>query len=359
MYQAEDLAFHPYFASMLEQHPLASMLDSLTGALSRASVQGFIRALIDRGEAFTLGMVDLDSFKAVNDNYGHSTGDRVLITVASGLARYLDGRGVVGRFGGDEFIIVALIGNDYDRVHDFYAEMYSQGLTENSRAVFRRNVIDGQRKIFVSATVGSACFPKDAGDYDTLFSLVDKALYRGKFKGRNCYIIYVAEKHAHLEIPKLAHHRLFDTFMLMANGFDSETDLRDRLFRAFDGMRQHINLQFLFRVFPDGTIMDVEKNEICGTCEDLSPLTAEDGSFACSSRRDVLAYPRLLALMERYAVHSVLILTIGRREARSGFLVLSPEPHTQHIWQDEEFAAGFVLVRMLWDFLQHAEEGSR
>ena len=213
MYEAADLSIYPFFNELLKATPLPAMLDSLTGVLARPYMIDFIHHLIEEKVEFTAAMIDLDNFKSFNDHYGHSVGDRVLSTVADKLIHFVGSSGLVGRFGGDEFLIVAFIGNDYERIHDFYETMYNDRVTGRSSNVFRQDIRIDHLKLFISATLGSASFPKDAEDFETLFSLMDKTLYRGKFKGRNCYIIYVPEKHAHLEIPKMAPHSLYDIFV--------------------------------------------------------------------------------------------------------------------------------------------------
>jgi GGDEF domain-containing protein len=72
---------------------------------------------------------------------------------------------------------------DYDGVHAFLDNVYGKG------GVFRQIVSVLGKKIFSTATVGCAIYPKDADSYADLFALVDKTLYRGKSKGRNCFII--------------------------------------------------------------------------------------------------------------------------------------------------------------------------
>ncbi len=348
MYQTGDLVSYPYFERILQDTPLSHVLDSLTGVISREYMLGLVHDLIDAGKEFTLAMIDLDNFKSYNDHYGHATGDHVLSLVADMLTAYVGGRGLVGRFGGDEFLVLAMIGNEYQAVHDFYERMYTQGNNYSMDAVFRRDIQVDHKKLFISATIGSASFPKDAPDYETLFQLIDKTLYRGKSKGRNCYIIYLPEKHAGLDIPKLARHSLYDTFLAMASGFDNGDSLPDRLYHAYQVMRKDFRFHFLLYLDASHQMYDVEKQKTVGTCEDLSPLIS-DGCYACSSLGDLEDYPRLRALTETYDISSLLILPIGPLEKGLGFVVLSPEPHTLHIWQDEEFAAGFFLARLLWE----------
>ena len=347
MYQQEELTVYPYFQQVLQDNPLSSVLDSLTGVVSRGFILGFLRDLIRRGVEFTVGMIDLDNFKAYNDNYGHAVGDRVLSAIGRDLRLFVASSGLVGRFGGDEFLIVAFIGNDYQHVHNFFEGMFNQSSVFAQDCVFRRFVYIDQRKLFVSATAGSACFPKDAQDFDGLFSLVDKTLYRGKSKGRNCYIIYVPEKHDHLEIPRLARKSLYHTLAEMAAGFDREGDLRQKMQGAFVPMRRNMRFHYLFHVDQDHRVVDVESGQSAGQCEDLSGIMS-DGFFACSQREELMSFcPRLSDVLDGYGLYSALIMPVSRSRGQKEYILLCPEPLTLHIWQDEEYAAGYFLTRLI------------
>ena len=100
--------------------------------------------------------------------------------------------------------------------------------------VLRKNICLGDCKPFVTGTLGSAVFPKYAQDYMSLFSLVDKALYRGKTKGRNCYIIYVEEKHKDISMQELAGRGIYTIFHDLSCKFDSRSELSDKVKAMLD-----------------------------------------------------------------------------------------------------------------------------
>jgi GGDEF domain-containing protein len=112
------LVSHLDAASQLLQESAVS--DPLTGVANR---RGFFTALdaMDGTRDLAVGMIDVDDFKAINDRFGHSTGDTALCMVAAWLEELIGERGTVGRLGGDEFAYVAVI--DPDRPsparHDF------------------------------------------------------------------------------------------------------------------------------------------------------------------------------------------------------------------------------------------------
>lgn len=183
--------------------------------------------------------------------------------------------------------------------------------------------------------------------FEGLFSLIDTALYRGKSKGRNCFIIDVAEKHAHLEIPQMADKSLYDTFVLMGDGFDRGSDLLSRLQNAFSPIQDNLRLQRLFYLNPDGRLVDTETSRSLGPVErSLAPV--QKRLYPTDTLRELDEYaPRLSAVLQSLGYGSVLIASLGSPDAPRGYLLFCPEPHTMHLWQDRERAAAYLLVRML------------
>lgn len=170
---------------------LTNRLDYLTNVLNRQTVFDYVNYLIDNNVPFTICVSDIDNFKNINDTYGHLVGDKILKGVAYLFEKCISGKGVVGRFGGDEFIFVLENITEYDDVWK---------ICHNINMELTKFCISSTGNIFISATTGVSRFPKDAKGVDDLFNTADKALYRGKKKGRNCFIIYLPEKHQNIEI---------------------------------------------------------------------------------------------------------------------------------------------------------------
>jgi len=151
--------------------------DALTQVLSRrALIERIDAALPGAAEApLALFFVDLDGFKEVNDTLGHREGDRLLAAVAAALQGALRAEDCVGRFGGDEFIVLARV---HDRsgahalaVHLLQAVQLCNAGIEGSQAV--------------SASIGYALAPADADQTRQLIQRADEAMYRAKRQGRN------------------------------------------------------------------------------------------------------------------------------------------------------------------------------
>lgn len=348
MYSAEYLSRFPFFRDAMQNASLAVMHDSLTGVIARPYILRFIQSLIGDQTPFSMIIVDLDNFKSINDNYGHRTGDAMLSNVSADLTRFVGEDGVVGRFGGDEFLIVYFGCTDYDGVHDFLDLMYAQG------GVFRKNVVVGGRNIFSTATVGCAIYPKDADSFDALFALSDKTLYRGKSKGRNCFIIYVPAKHAHLEIPKLAQRSLYDAFARMAAGFDAGHDIAEKLSLAFRPVQDYLRMQSLFIIDRENRLLDL-KGGVLGEVEAPAALM-HNGLFASHTLDEPAQHcPELTRMLQELCFDSAMFVQVARPGREFGYLVFCPEIRTMHIWQESECAAGFFLARMLAVYLEQQE----
>lgn len=159
--------------------------DSLTKLLTRDEIVNKAKEFIENKINFLLMIVDIDNFKAFNDDFGHMFGDIVLVETAASLKKYLKNNGTIGRIGGDEFMIIIEHNDNYDEIHK---------LCTNVRAAIANISNHNIKQVKITATVGCAHYPKDADNYELLFNKADTALLRGKNKGRNCFIIFDENK---------------------------------------------------------------------------------------------------------------------------------------------------------------------
>lgn len=173
------------FAVTIQDDSRSDYLDPLTRSYSKTFIIEKVREAIDSNRQFSMMIVDIDNFKLFNDTYGHMFGDIVLVEAVASISSVLKNNGHIARIGGDEFLIIYYGDNDYDNVHHA-CKTIRDSITELSS----NNVKQAE----ITATMGCTSFPKDGTDYETLFKKADKALYRGKKKGRNCFIIYSEEK---------------------------------------------------------------------------------------------------------------------------------------------------------------------
>lgn len=349
MYTREQLSKYPYFQEVFKSKDISHVVDSLTGLVSRRYMVEFIQDLTERQVPFTLALLDLDNFKFINDTYGHRTGDGVLAGVAGDLERYLEDYGVAGRFGGDELLIVNFRDRGYDEIKAFFTGLYSD------YNVLRKNIILDDCEPFITGTIGSAAFPKDAPDYATLFTLVDKALYRGKTKGRNCYIIYVEEKHKNISMHELAGRGMYAIFHDLSSRFDSHAALPDRLKAMLEVLSDDMRISDLYCVGRGGCFRSVSTGASLGQVQDLEMLVRNDLYTTNEIHRIEARSPGLYELCRAREFETLLIIRIGIQAETFGYLVCA-EPRNRRLWQTDEQAILFFIARMLAVYMQASGE---
>lgn len=154
--------------------------DSLTGALNRGNVEmllekGFHQAVQQR-QSFSVLFIDLDNFKRVNDDYGHATGDECLIAVAQRISQTLDTSHALGRYGGEEFVVLL----------PQIGEPTARQLAERIRVVVSAEaVVAGEHRLNVTASIGGASRQPGELTPRMLLERADQALYQAKRSGRN------------------------------------------------------------------------------------------------------------------------------------------------------------------------------
>jgi len=160
-----------------EEMEYQSITDCLTGLKTRRYFLESIEAEWSRasrsGRAFSVVLIDLDKFKAVNDNLGHLEGDLVLARVGRILEQKCRHSNVVARYGGDEFIVL-MPETSLDQ---------AQKLSERLRSALASDALLSQRK--VTGSCGIASFPGHGATIEELIREADQAMYRSKTAGGN------------------------------------------------------------------------------------------------------------------------------------------------------------------------------
>lgn len=154
--------------------------DPLTALANRRGLHLAMTAALagaHQGHMVAVYMIDLDGFKAINDEFGHDVGDALLVAVARRLEGQVRKNDVVARLGGDEFVVMV---REPGRIHK--AHMRGVQLLEAFHAPLQ---VTGHR-IQVGMTIGYALAPLDGNDVVTLLRKADEALYEGKQEGKFC-----------------------------------------------------------------------------------------------------------------------------------------------------------------------------
>ena len=153
--------------------------DPLTGLANRALLTDRFRLAIERSKRsripFAVVMIDLNSFKAINDTYGHAAGDYVLVAVGKRLLDAVRASDTVARLGGDEFVL--LIESVQVR-HEL--ETIGQKLVD---ALSHRVVLPAGEEVSAGGSIGFALFPDDGLNMDDLLHVADNAMYECKTSG--------------------------------------------------------------------------------------------------------------------------------------------------------------------------------
>jgi diguanylate cyclase (GGDEF)-like protein len=160
------------------------LTDLSNRAVLRERMEESLARLRRGGKPFTLFMLDLDVFKAVNDSLGHPVGDELLKVVARRLVACLRNTDTVARLGGDEFALMAVVEGDQHKA----AIATASKLLE---AVAAPYAFDGHC-LHIATSIGIALAPEHGTDVDQLIKSADLALYKAKSEGRNTYRLFEA-----------------------------------------------------------------------------------------------------------------------------------------------------------------------
>jgi diguanylate cyclase (GGDEF)-like protein len=162
------------------RHKTAAMIDPLTGLLNRRAfvqdAEALLQQQIARDRPIGVLLVDLDNFKSINDRFGHPVGDKVLQVFAKTARGGLRQTDLVGRLGGEEFIVVLA-----DAGHD-----NAFLVADRLRNAFAANaaVVDGQA-LYATMSIGVSVIVDPRQNLSELMTLADQALYLAKARGRN------------------------------------------------------------------------------------------------------------------------------------------------------------------------------
>ncbi|MDQ7045663.1 MAG: EAL domain-containing protein [Sulfurimonas sp.] len=160
-----------------------AMNDSLTQLPNRNAFNQKLDALMQRDPKngnfnFTLLFIDIDAFKAVNDTYGHMTGDELLIVFSNYLRKYVRGNDFIARLGGDEFVII---------LENIPKKSIVEKLAKNLLKISSENIIINDISLDISLSIGILMNPASDLSASMLLSMADKAMYAVKYNGKNSY----------------------------------------------------------------------------------------------------------------------------------------------------------------------------
>lgn len=160
--------------------------DSGTGMRNKMSTEKAVSQFLETHESplphfYAMFMIDFDNFKGINDRFGHAMGDKAIFDMAQIIRRNFRGVDIVGRIGGDEFLVFCTAKMSQHRIRERALMLVEQLHVE---------CCDHQSCLTLTASVGVACSPRDGTTYAELFNKADKATYAAKKMGRNRCVFY-------------------------------------------------------------------------------------------------------------------------------------------------------------------------
>jgi predicted signal transduction protein with EAL and GGDEF domain len=189
----EKIAFLAYYDSLTNLPSRPLFLDLLNREINSAK---------RTGKSVAVFFFDLDEFKKINDTFGHSAGDNLLVSVGKRLKRYLRPNDIIGRvvgytnanqkdaenylarIGGDEFTFI---------IPDIADKNLTTGIAERILHLFKEPFQIADREMFISTSIGIAFYPDDGHDVESLLKNADTAMYKAKEVGKNTFRYYSAD----------------------------------------------------------------------------------------------------------------------------------------------------------------------
>lgn len=344
MYTKETLKFNSFFCNLNTE----IILDSLTKVISRKYMLKYIQFLINHDIPFALGIIDLDNFKLINDHYGHQAGDEVLCSFSKDLVNFVGTDGIVGRYGGDEFFVIYLKSNTYDDVFDFYFRLYRPG------GALRKTIYIHGNEELITGTVGSASFPLDAKTYDELFIKIDKTLYRGKMKGRNCFIIYVEEKHGKLDVRQSVKDSVATLYSNVNSIMSKHADFLTKVHSALLYVENRLGFAKALYLNNNFKVIIPNNGEILydGRKVVIDHLLNENGILICNNRKEIKGKSNELNDFCRNRGYKSILITKIKINGRSlGYLAFA-ETEVERLWQFEDIGLLMYLSQAIgFDFI--------
>ncbi len=348
--------------------------DPLTGLLNKGATQSAIRTWLEDHPTVesALLMIDLDDFKGINDRFGHLFGDTVLTRTAQTIRKMFRGDDVVGRIGGDEFMV--LMKDVHSRK---LLEQRCLRLMESLEGLFG-DELEGRT---VTCSVGVARAPQHAHSFQELFQRADQALYHSKMSGKHCYTLYSPDMEAvshqvstpidSNDQPGLANGGLVAAaFQLLAQSQDVEQSIGQVL--AMMGQRTNVSRVYIFENNEDNTCcsntfewcnegITPEKDNLQNICyaTDLpgwEELYDEQGILFCPDIAHLKEGAR--ALLEPQGVKSLLHCAIREKGVFRGYIGL--DECTEHrVWTKEQIEILTSMSQVAATFLLNKRAGDR
>ena len=338
--------------------------DAGTGLLNKRAWTEYTIEQLNRkdGQVRWLVIIDIDDFKHINDTYGHIFGDQVIRRVAEIMQELVGQRGVIGRFGGDEYVIVLEKVETRDQLKTLL------------KTIAKELALAFDPKTRVTASIGVSEYPVDGNEYEELMRKADKALYLAKEKGKNRHIIYEERLHGKLEaddmqnmamayaVSKEKKRKVITEMIteLCASGVDSIVKKEERLQQIrslfdLDGITIYSEAG-AHLVCRNGNYM-VEVPDGRGLFEDEKYLAlfGDDDNFIESNTLKLrFQDPAAFAVMQKQEIGASL-QCLSRKEGVPNVIVNYDVFNRNRKWSDEDITLLTILGHCIGNLLNYSE----
>ncbi len=253
-----------------------SIYDALTRLPNRHMfinrVEEMTTSKFSKESGFTLLFMDLDNFKTINDTFGHSFGDELLIEIARRLKNIVRKSDLIARLGGDEFVVLLS-----ELIEPTAIQMIADEIVNSISSDIKLSI--GQ-SVNVSCSIGISVFPIDARNHEDLLKFADMAMYRAKEEGKNRYFFYntdMSKKSQRISklksVLKDAHKH--DEIYLM---YQPQFSTKEKKIVAIEALARWHNIQygdvtpieFITIAEQNNTILELGRYIFDRACEDIS-----------------------------------------------------------------------------------------
>ncbi|MCG9123934.1 diguanylate cyclase [Laribacter hongkongensis] len=343
--------------------------DHLTQLLNKFAIETRIEDCLQQDPGHhALLIIDIDNFKDINDTFGHLFGDAVLANLAMQLQQHFRSGDLLGRIGGDEFLVfMRHVGSPVQLVGK------ARELCQALRKTFRQT----SRTCQISASIGIACTPEHGAHYTELFTRADQALYHVKAMGKNHYALYSPKLH---DVPAEYHSQraaqepsatiqhddsLFATVLeLLYQARDMDTVLE--LILDLLGNRYKVSRCYVFEKHAHEPLVDNTYEWCAPQTEAMKPKLQNfpysnfsaflshfgpDGVFNCSNISEL--EPDLRSFLRSQGITAILLVAIIDTGELRGFVGFDDCQGSRQ-WSDEEIGALSTLSKLIGTFLLKA-----
>ncbi len=337
--------------------------DLLTGCYNKISTESFIQNTIKdfSDQSHALFIIDIDDFKGINDNLGHAVGDQVLKDLSKSLHGYFREKDIVGRIGGDEFVVFL---KNIDNVDVLVQK--AQSIAD----AFKSSYAGEKKEHKVSGSVGVALFPTDAKDFEELFAAADKALYKSKMAGKDCYTFYSQDNASKTTALLKNVGRAADVFYdqkLVSRAFEllhEDEDKEILVNRVLEHMGKTINVDrtYIFIASEDNQTYK-QKFEWCNenvpsrkelyqnvkkeSLKEFLEVLSKTGIFYCNDFGEVKSQGAKEAA-EMNDIKSVLLLRATQNKKNDvRFFIGFDDYNSQRVWTEKEVNSIQYVLKML------------